>query len=78
MDKRIGETGVTRLAKAAKTGPEKAKELALEALAIMEAEFGRPPREGYFLARTIFGKVFEEREGTPYTCSPRSETYWCS
>lgn len=27
---------------------------------------------------TIFGKPFVERYDTPYTCSPRSETYWCS
>ncbi len=27
---------------------------------------------------TIFGKEFEERYDTPYTASPRSETYWCS
>jgi len=27
---------------------------------------------------TIFGKKFMEAEDTPYYCSPRSETYWCS
>jgi hypothetical protein len=41
-------------------------------------EFGRLPRPGYELARTIFGKVFEEAEGTSFACSPRSEAYWCS
>lgn len=27
---------------------------------------------------TIFGKPFVERYDTPYTASPRSETYWSS
>jgi hypothetical protein len=51
---------------------ERVHELALA------CEFGREPRPGHVLARTIFGKVFEEAEGTPYYCSPQSETYWCS
>ena len=27
---------------------------------------------------TIFGKDFVERYDVPYTCSPRSESYWCN
>lgn len=30
------------------------------------------------ISTTIFGKDFVERYDVPYTCSPRSETYWCS
>lgn len=26
----------------------------------------------------LTGTEFQERYDTPYTCSPRSETYWCS
>lgn len=32
----------------------------------------------YRKQRTIFGHEFEERYDVPYTCSPRSETYWSS
>ncbi len=28
--------------------------------------------------KTIFGDEFEERYDTPYSCSPRSESYWSS
>ena len=27
---------------------------------------------------TIFGNKFMEAKDTPFYCSPRSETYWCS
>lgn len=45
------------------------------------------PSEGYrfeihetFVTRrnALTGAEFQERYDTPYTCSPRSETYWCS
>jgi hypothetical protein len=32
----------------------------------------------YVQRTTIFGKEFVERYDTPFTCSPSSETYWCS
>lgn len=44
----------------------------------LACEFGREPRPGHTLQRTIFGVVFEEQDGTSFACSPRSENYWCS
>lgn len=42
-------------------------------------EFGRAPREGYHFTRNILsGKLIEEADGTPFTASVESETYWSS
>jgi hypothetical protein len=67
------ETLLLKLRKAEEDGDEEA----VDALKLA-VEFGREPREGHTLARTIFGDVFEEQDGTPFGCSPRSENYWCS
>lgn len=34
------------------------------------------PEEGHYWAKTIFGLWFQEANGTPWTLSPQSETYW--
>ena len=41
-------------------------------------ELGRWPKPGCHLVRNVrFGTVCEEADGTPFTCSVGSETYWC-
>lgn len=48
-----------------------------EAIAFVRGAEKAP--EGYTFVRNIMsGNLFAEREGTPYTASPRSETYWTS
>ena len=57
---------------------ENENEAAAEKVEALALEFGRLPRPGHELARTIWGVVFEEAIGTPFNCSPQSEAYWCS